>query len=266
MTSNEPVVVLLATFNLSPILTLFSIPTPPSTTKAPLSFVVDSVVLLIVVTPLTPRVLSKLVVPPTFRLVPTLATLPILIFPSTPIPPSTTKAPLSFVVDSVMLVIVVTPLTPRVLSKLVVPLIVVFPVILVSPPTFRLVPTLATLPILIFPSIPTPPSTTKAPLSFVVDSVVLLIVVTPVTPKVLPKVVAPVTPRVPAIDVLPEVAITLNLLVFTDKLPATPKVLPKVVAPVTPRVPPIVVSFVIARLCSVANPLTANVLFNTDGP
>ena len=64
-------------------------------------------------------------------------------------------------------------------------------------------------------------------------------VVLPVTPNVLDRVVASVTPNVPAIAVLPELAVTLNLFVLTFKFPVNARVLESVAAPVTASVPPI---------------------------
>ena len=68
-----------------------------------------------------------------------------------------------------------------------------------------------------FFSIPTPPSTIKAPVSLVVDCVVLVKFVCPVTPNVLEIFVAPVTPNVLEIVVAP----------------VTPNVTPTVAAPCT---------------------------------
>lgn len=81
------------------------------------------------------------------------------------------------------------------------------------------------------PVTPRVPAIAVLPLAAVTLNLLLLIakspvtprvdesVVAPVTPRVEDNVVDPVTPRVPAIDVLPDAAVTTNLLVLIVKLP-----------------------------------------------
>jgi hypothetical protein len=132
---------------------------------------------------------------------------------------------------------VVAPVTPRVLDKLVapvtpsVPAMTVFPdaaatvnlfvLTATSPVTPSVPPTVAAPVIAALASVEAPAVKVEEKVPAPVTANVLPRVVAPVTPKVLDKVVAPVTPSVPAIEVLPDVPVTLNLFVFTAKSPVT---------------------------------------------
>lgn len=79
--------------------------------------------------------------------------------------------------------------------------------------TYKVEPRVVAPPTLNCDAIPAPPDTTKAPMFVADESVVLEIVVTPVTPKVDESVTAPLTPSIPEIEVLPVAPSTLNLAV-----------------------------------------------------